>query len=157
MIGKFKKSLVIGHWSFAQDKKSTSNGRRTNDKRQNGFSLLELLIAMFILIILLSVVIPTYRTSIQNAREVVLKENLTQMRRAIQQYTSDKAKAPQSLQDLIDAKYLSEIPKDPITEENQWQEITGDDPNFSEGEQGLTNIKSVADGNDSDGKPFSEY
>ncbi len=126
-------------------------------KFQAGFSLLELLIAMFILIILLSVAIPTYRTSVQHARETVLKENLWQMRRSIDQYAADKGRLPESLQDLVDAKYLREIPKDPITEESEWQEIQGEDPNSFEGEQGLTSVKSLADGEDSNGTPYSDY
>ncbi len=124
---------------------------------QAGFSLLELLIAMFILIILLSVALPTYRTSVQHARETVLSENLWQIRRSIDQYSGDKGKLPQSLNDLVEAKYLREIPKDPITEESEWQEITGEDANSIDGGQGLVNVKSLADGEDSSGKSFSDY
>ena len=126
-------------------------------KRQSGFSLLELLIAMFILIILLSVALPTYQRSINHAREVVLKENLFQMRRTIDQYTTDKGKAPQSLDDLVEAKYLREVPTDPITQEKVWNEEQGDDPNSNDGEQGLVDIKSTADGTGSDGVPYSDY
>ena len=81
---------------------------------QKGFSLLELMIAMFIMIILLSVAVPTYQRSVQHARELVLKENLWQMRRAIDQYTADKGKMPKSIEDLVGAKYLHEKPIDPI-------------------------------------------
>lgn len=130
---------------------------KISDKKQKGFSLLELLIAMFILVILLSVALPTYQRSIQHAREVVLAENLFQMRRAIDQYSTDKGKAPQTLEDLVEAKYLREIPNDPISEEKKWREITGDDPNSSEGDQGLVDVKSLAEGEDSSGKRFSEY
>ena len=152
-----ERSTVIGSKMF-----SVVTGRRPleNNSRninQKGFSLLELLIAMFILIILLSVAIPTYQSSIQHAREVVLQESLYQMRRSIDQYTSDKGKAPQSLKDLVDAKYLREIPKDPITEETEWQEILGDDPNSSEGEQGLVDVRSLAEGTDSNGKDYKDY
>ncbi len=134
-----------------------SKGQRPKDKRQTGFSLLELLIAMFILIILLSVAIPTYQTTIQHAREAVLAENLYQMRRAIEQYTSDKGKAPQDLEDLKDADYLRELPTDPITEKKEWDPIMGDDPNSTEGEQGLIDVKSKADGEDSKGKAYKDY
>lgn len=124
---------------------------------QAGFSLLELLIAMFIIIILLSVALPTYRTSVQHARETVLSENLWQMRRSIDQYSADKARLPQSLEDLVTAKYLREIPKDPITEEREWREITGEDSNSIDGGQGLVSVKSLADGEDSGGKAYSDY
>jgi general secretion pathway protein G len=124
---------------------------------QMGFSLLELLIAMFILIILLSVAIPTYRTSVQHARETVLKENLWQMRRSIDQYAADKGRLPQSLEDLVEAKYLREVPTDPITEEKDWFPVTGEDPNSFESQDGLVNVRSNAEGEDSSGKPYSEY
>jgi len=124
---------------------------------QRGFSLLELMIAMFIMIILLSVAIPTYERSVRQAREVVLKENLWQMRRAIDQFTADKGKMPKSVDDLVGAKYLREKPIDPIRDESDWSEIQGEDPNSTEGESGLKDVKSLADGVDSNGVPYSEY
>jgi general secretion pathway protein G len=131
--------------------------RCMNQNNQKGFSLLELLIAMFILIILLSVALPTYQTSIQHAREVVLEENLFQMRRAINQYSADKGRLPQKIDDLIEAKYLREIPVDPITNEKEWGPVVDTDPNSNEASQGLVDIKSLAEGTDSTGKKYSEY
>jgi general secretion pathway protein G len=122
-----------------------------------GFSLLELLIAMFILVILISVAVPTYRNSVQHAREVVLEENLFQMRRAIDQYAADKERLPQSLQDLVDSNYFRDIPVDPITDEARWNEIIGEDSNSAEAEQGLVDVKSLAEGEDSGGRKYSEY
>lgn len=122
-----------------------------------GFSLLELVIAMFILVILISVAVPVYRNSVQHAREVVLQENLFQMRRAIDQYSADKERLPQSIQDLVDANYFKEIPIDPITEEAQWNEVIGEDSNSPDGEQGLVDVKSLAEGTDSSGKKYSDY
>src|SRR5215210_8735436 len=116
---------------------------------QKGFSLLELMIAMFILIILLSVAVPTYRIAVQNARETVLAENLWQMRRAIDQYTADKGKLPQSLDDLVSAGYLREKPKDPINDnKTEWKEIQGEDINSPDATQGLKDVKSIAEGED---------
>ena len=126
-------------------------------KIQAGFSLLELMIAMFILIILLSVALPTYQRSVTQARETVLKENLWQMRRAIDQYAADKGKLPQSLDDLITDGYLREKPVDPITEKAEWSEIQGEDLYSTEGGQGLKDVKSLAEGEDSDGKRYEEY
>ena len=83
---------------------------------ERGFSLLELMIAMFILIILISVALPTYQRSVQLARENVLKENLWQMRRQIDQYSSDKGKIPSSIDDLVSSRYLREKPITPISE-----------------------------------------
>ena len=124
---------------------------------EKGFSLLELMIAMFILIILLSVALPTYQRSVQQARETVLKENLFQMRRSIDQYAADKGKLPQSLDDLVTAEYLREKPIDPITEKAEWKEITGEDTNSPDGEQGLKDVKSIAEGEDGDGKKYEDY
>lgn len=133
-------------------------GRGTRDEgREKGFSLLELLIAMFIIIILLSVALPTYQRSVQQARETVLKENLFQMRRSIDQYAADKGKLPQSLQDLVDAKYMRELPVDPITEKAEWNEIQGEDINSNDESQGLTDVKSLSPGEDSGGKRYEDY
>ncbi len=124
---------------------------------QRGFSLLELVIAIFILVILLSVALPAYQRSVQHARETVLKENLWQMRRQIDQYAADKGKLPQSLADLVKEKYLHEVPVDPILEKSEWNEVMGEDPNSTESTSGLIDVKSLADGEDSDGKEYREY
>ena len=131
--------------------------RNRKSKIQSGFTLLEMMIAMFILIILLSVALPTYQRSVQQARETVLKENLFQMRRAIDQYGADKGKLPQSLDDLVTDEYLREKPVDPIIEKAEWKEITGEDTNSTDGEQGLKDVKSTAEGEDSDGKKYEDY
>jgi general secretion pathway protein G len=126
-------------------------------RRQKGFSLLELMIAMFIMIILLSVAVPTYQRSVLHAREIVLKENLWQMRRAIDQYTADKGKMPASIEELVSARYLHDKPIDPIRNETEWDEVQGEDPNSSDGESGLKDVKSLAEGTDSEGVEYSKY
>ena len=126
-------------------------------RNQNGFSLLELMIGMFIIIILLSVALPTYQRSVQYAKENVLKQNLWQMRRQIDQYAADKGKLPESIDKLVETKYLHEKPIDPISEKAEWQEIIGDDPNSTDNGQGLTDVKSTNEGEDSDGKKFADY
>ena len=130
---------------------------RSTLRGQKGFSLLELMIAMFIIVILISVAVPSYQRAIQSARESVLKENLSQMRRAIDQYHADKGKLPQSLDDLVEAKYLRDRPVDPMTEEDEWNEVTETDTSTEQGDQGMTDIKSTSDGVDSEGKAYSEY
>lgn len=115
------------------------------------------MIAMFIMIILLSIAVPTYERSVRQARESVLKENLWQIRNKIEQYRADKGKLPKSVEDLVEAKYLREKPIDPILEKTEWQEIQGDDVNSPDGEQGMVDVKSLAEGADIDGKAFSEY
>ena len=128
-----------------------------NAIRQKGFSLLELMIAMFILIILLSIALPTYNRSVQHARETVLSENLWQMRRAIDQYRADKGRLPASLEDLVTAEYLRETPIDPISQNPEWDEIMGEDPMSPDAEQGLVDVKSLSEGKDSEGKDYKEY
>ena len=121
---------------------------------ERGFSLLELMIAMFILVILLSVALPTYQRSVQHAKETVLKENLWQMRRAIDQYASDKGKYPQSLNDLVEGKYLREMPVDPMLEKAEWKEIMGEDPMDPDAGEVLKDVKSAAEGVDNNGQPY---
>lgn len=115
------------------------------------------MIAMFIMIILISVAVPTYERSVRHAKETVLKENLWQMRRAIDQFNADKGKLPKSVDELVQAKYFSEKPIDPIRDSTEWREIMGDDINSTEGEQGMVDVKSLAEGTDSEGTAFSEY
>lgn len=115
------------------------------------------MIAMFIMIILLSIAVPTYERSVRQARETVLKENLWQMRRAIDQFTADKGKLPKSVDDLVTEKYLREKPIDPVLDKAEWDEIQGEDSNTSDGEQGLKDVKSLAEGEDSNGEAYSKY
>lgn len=155
---------MIGNSKMENEKWKTENVFDKNQeavvvksKFQAGFSLLELMISMFIIIILLSVALPTFQRSVQNARETVLKENLFQIRRAIDQYAADKGKAPQSVDELISGEYLREKPIDPITEKAEWSEIMGEDSSSPDAEQGLKDVKSLAEGEDSEGKKYEEY
>ncbi|MDQ3323204.1 MAG: type II secretion system GspH family protein [Acidobacteriota bacterium] len=137
----------------------TSPRRRVSafPRPQSGFTLLELMITMFIIIILLSVALPAYQSSVQQARENVLRQNLWQMRRQIDQFATDKGKLPQSLDDLVKANYLRELPVDPITEKAEWREIQGEDTNSLDAEQGLKDVKSLAEGEDANGKKYEDY
>jgi general secretion pathway protein G len=88
--------------------------------RAAGFTLLELMIVITIILILASIAGGRYEKSVQRAKEATLKQDLFTMRQAIQQYTLDKQAAPNSLEDLVQAKYLSAVPKDPITNTVDW-------------------------------------
>jgi general secretion pathway protein G len=145
-----EKNTVTGKTIAQLKKRSAIGGHR-------GFSLLELMIAMLIMIILLSVAIPTYQRSVQHAREVVLQENLWQMRKSIDQYYADKGKLPGSIDDLVKDKYLREKPMDPILEKTDWDEVQGEDTANPDGQSGLKDVKSLAEGEDSEGKAYSKY
>lgn len=95
--------------------------RRLKSGRSAGFTLLEMMIVIIIMGILLSIAIPIYNQSIVRARESVLHNDLFEMRHLIYQYTLDKQKAPQSLDDLVSAGYIKQIPKDPMTGEANWE------------------------------------
>jgi len=91
---------------------------RSHTKRSRGFTLIEMLIVISLITILVSVALPAYNQSIWRARESVLKQNLFSLRSVISQYTLDKQKAPQSLEDLVTAGYFKQIPTDPMTGRN---------------------------------------
>ena len=85
-----------------------------------GFTLLELIIVMVVIAVLAAIVVPSYIRNVQRAKEAVLKEDLRVLRTAIDSYTVDKQQAPQSLDDLVTAGYIREIPADPITNQKDW-------------------------------------
>jgi general secretion pathway protein G len=122
-----------------------------------GFTLLELMIVMFIMVILVAVALPQYQRSVVHARESVLKDDLFKLRTLIDQYAADKGKLPQSLDDLVSANYMREIPLDPMTDERTWNVVTGEDPNSREGEQGVIDVHSLSTDTSTEGTPYSEW
>ena len=122
-----------------------------------GFTLLELMIVISIIIILAAVALPQYQKTIMHARETVLKDDLFNMRKLIDQYSADKGKLPQSLDDLVSAGYMREIPKDPITDNKDWNIITGEDPYSTEGGTGVTDVHSSSSELSTEGTPYTEW
>src|SRR5277367_5657147 len=97
---------------------SGTNPRGSAGRR--GYTLIELIVVMAIISVLIAIAVPLYQRSIVGAKESLLKNNLFTLRTTIDEYTYDKKKAPQQLQDLVSAGYLREVPKDPITGNDQW-------------------------------------
>ena len=124
-----------------------------------GFTLIELLIVMTIISILAVVAIPRFTASIRAAREAVLREDLHTMRDAIDSYTMDKQKAPQSLDDLVQNGYLREIPEDPMTHtKDSWVTDTSDAMfSIDQSEPGIDDVHSGSDETGSDDQPYSGW
>jgi general secretion pathway protein G len=120
----------------------------------SGFTLIELLVVMAIIALLLTIALPRYWHSTDRAKEAVLKEDLAQIRIAIDQYHADRGKYPDRLEDLVERKYLRSVPRDPLTEStSSWVVVSP-----SESTAGAVyDIKSGASGTASDGRNYSEW
>jgi general secretion pathway protein G len=133
------------------------NGNRP--RRCFGFTFVELMVVISITVILISMAIPVYQKSILRTRESVLKNNLFTLRTVIDNYTYDKQKAPQSLQDLVTDGYLREVPVDPMTGSNQTWKIKQEEASQSvnQSEPGIFDVNSGSDKTSLDGSPYSEW
>jgi len=120
-----------------------------------GFTLLELMIVISIIIILAAVALPQYHKTIMHARETVLKDDLVKMRSLIDEYAADKGKLPQSVDDLVSAGYMRQKPKDPITDADDWNPQMGDDPYT--GDQGMIDVHSSSSEVSTEGTPYSDW
>ena len=113
---------------------------------------------IFIIMVLASVAVPVYNQSVVQARESVLRSNLATLRSVISQYTLDKQKAPQSLDDLVTAGYLRQIPTDPMTRQTNW-EVVQEDVMMAVDQQdpGITDVHSASNATASDGTAYSTW
>ena len=128
-------------------------------QRDRGFTLIELMIVISLILILVSVSIPASNQSILRAKESVLRQDLFQLRSLISQYTLDKQKAPQSLDDLVQAGYIKQIPVDPMTGSNSTWTVEQEDSLMSVDQQdpGISDVHSGAERTASDGTAYSTW
>src|SRR4051794_14111968 len=135
------------------------SGRAHAMKRLRGFTFVELMVVVTIMVILISMAIPIYNRSIIRAKESVLHNNLFTLRTVIDNYTYDKQKAPQQLQDLVTEGYLQKIPLDPMTGSNQSWRVTMEDASqsVSQSEPGIFDVNSGSDKMSLDGTAYREW
>ena len=126
---------------------------------RRGFTIIELMIVLTIIGILMAIAIPTYQKSLIRANETVLRSNLFTLRTMIDEYTYDKQKGPQTLQELVDQGYLREVPMDPITKSNTSWKIIMEDAlsSVSQTEPGIFDVRSGSDKKSLEGTMYSEW
>ena len=131
----------------------------TRSRRRGGFTLLELMVVMALIVVLGGIAMSGYRNAVTLAQEAVLREDLFRMRDAIDQYYADKNRYPSSLDALVSDGYLRALPEDPFTRSSTtWQEIPSDpDANNPGGDVGVYNVKSGSDKLSMQGEPYSEW
>jgi general secretion pathway protein G len=134
-----------------------SLNRRGSETRR-GYTLIELIIVMAIISILMAIAIPQYQKSIRRTKETLLHSHLQLLRTVIDEYTFDKKKAPQTLQDLVAEGYLRAVPMDPIAGNDQWREIQEDSLTaVDQTEPGIFDVRSLSDQISLEGTPYSEW
>jgi len=161
VIGK-RQCVVCSGQLAADDGKSVSTSSLptahcTLPTSSRGFTLLELMIVISIIVILAVVIMQQYQRTITHTKETVLREDLFQLRKMIDQYAADKGKLPQSPDELVNAGYMHEIPVDPITGEKDWQWEVGEDSSSAEGGQGITNVHSASSDPSTEGTEYNTW
>ncbi len=133
-------------------------GHRMRSGRR-GFTLIEMMIVMAIIAILVSIAVPLYQKSIMRSKESVLRNNLFTLRTVIDEYTYDKQKAPQSLEDLVNDGYLRAVPVDPITGSSQTWKVIMEDAmtSVNQTEPGIFDVHSGSDQTSLEGTAYSEW
>lgn len=139
----------------------THSGRPGLSRRRAaraGYTLIELVIVMAIISILVSIAVPLYQKALLRTKESLLKNNLFTLRTVIDEYTFDKKKAPQTLDDLVSDGYLRDVPIDPITGNNQWNVVMEDSLTMIDQTQpGIWDVHSMSDAKSLEGTPYSSW
>src|ERR1700719_4234827 len=145
---------MTGFFSAEFLRKSGKPGRRGG----RGFTILELMIVMMIISILIGMAVVIYDKVVRKARVAVLKQDLQTMRQAIDNYTLDKQQAPQSLDDLVEAHYLREVPIDPVCHQKDWVPHIGDTVlSPDQTSTGVDDVHSGCEQNGSDGTSYTTW
>ena len=127
--------------------------RYLSTQAHRGFTLIELLVVMGIVSLLLTLAVPRYFQSLETSKEVVLAENLHRVRETLDRFYGDHGRYPESLEELVERRYLRSLPVDPITESaTTWILV----PPGNRGSGNVYDIKSSAEGSTREGKPFRE-
>jgi general secretion pathway protein G len=138
--------------------RTTPIGKTAARTRRSGFTFVEMMVVITIIVILITVAIPIYQKSIIRAKEAVLHNNLSTLRQVIDNYTYDKEKAPQNLSDLVTDGYLKKLPIDPIANTDQWKTVMEDASQaVNQSEPGIFDIHSTSDKISLDGTPYSSW
>ena len=134
-------------------------GRSPRSVAEQGFTLIELIVVMSLIILLATIALTAHMSSLQRGREAVLKEDLFRMRDAIDQYYGDKGKYPADLNELVAGSYMRRIPQDPITNSTEtWQAVPAEpDPNNPSAEPGIYDVKSGSEGVAIDGTKYADW
>ena len=134
--------------------RATVTGKPVKKRRYTGFTLVELLIVLFVIALLASLVAPVVTGNIQRAREATLKEDLLVLRKAIDDFYSDTGRYPENIALLAEKRYIRKIPIDPITEKaNTWVEIRGEGQNAAV----VVDVRSGAEEKSLDGVPYRDW
>lgn len=132
---------------------------RNGSRRQFGFTLIEMMIVMAIVVILIGIAVPYYQKSILRARESVLRNNLFTLRQVIDEFSYDHQRAPSTTQELVSEGYLRSVPVDPMTGSNQTWVTVMEDPNnaANQNEPGIFDVHSGSDKTSLDGTPYADW
>jgi len=128
-------------------------------ERRSGFTLIEMVIVISMVLVLLAIALPMYNHSITRAKEARFKSNLATLNEVIQRYSEDKRQAPQQLDDLVQAGYLKSIPDDITGSNTTWQTENEQDPEkaWNPDQMGIASVHSGSDQVGSDGRPYSQW